>query len=38
MLWNWKIGEGIPEEAAVKLLYLLEENIEAETGNKENGA
>lgn len=38
MLWNWKIGEGISEEAAVKLLYLLEKNVDADTGNKENGA
>ncbi len=42
MLWTWKVGEGIPEEAAVALLRRLEEqHASREAGQKtakENGA
>lgn len=38
MLWTWKVGEGIPEEAAVTLLRRLEESAGHEAGNRRNRA
>ena len=38
MFWTWKVGEGIPEEAAAALLRRLEESAGQEAGKRENGA